>query len=133
MGTRIMVNWKDMHKPEFLFITWRYPCWPGPFRRSFPYDVSIWSPTRHCLFPENRPFFLRRSLRRAPSQPMLTLEKTFYLRIIGLLEEKKVPFLVGGGYGFQQITGINRTTKDLDLFIRPSDCPRALKWLSLKG
>src|SRR5258708_5848950 len=51
----------------------------------------------------------------------------FYRQAIQLLQEAQVPFLVGGAYAFERYTSIARHTKDLDVFIRPDDCPRFLK------
>lgn len=45
----------------------------------------------------------------------------FYSRVLALLNEANIPFLVGGAYAFASFTGITRNTKDLDLFIRRCD------------
>jgi hypothetical protein len=50
----------------------------------------------------------------------------FYRRVLGLLQESRIPFLVGGGYAFERYTGIHRQTVDLDVFVRPEDARRAL-------
>ena len=50
-----------------------------------------------------------------------------------LLEEAKVPFLVGGAYAFGVYTGIVRDTKDFDLFLQPQDLDRALAALKAGG
>ncbi len=47
--------------------------------------------------------------------------------------ESQIPFLVGGAYAFERYTGIARHTKDLDIFVRPQDCPRILDVLSNKN
>ena len=44
-----------------------------------------------------------------------------------------VPFLVGGAYAFARYTGIVRHTKDVDLFVRAADLPRALSALAAAG
>jgi hypothetical protein len=44
-----------------------------------------------------------------------------------------VPFLVGGAYAFERYTGIARHTKDLDVFVREADYPRALAALEADG
>ena len=41
------------------------------------------------------------------------------------LNHAGVPYLVGGAYAFSCLTGITHPTKDLDLFVRRSDC----RWL----
>lgn len=50
----------------------------------------------------------------------------FYRRGIDILTQKGVPFLIGGAYALGHYTGISRDTKDLDVFLQPADCRRAL-------
>lgn len=44
----------------------------------------------------------------------------FYERVISLLVENGIEFLVGGGYAFGHYTRLERDTKDIDLMVRPS-------------
>ena len=46
---------------------------------------------------------------------------TFYMLALDLLEANHVPFLVGGTFAYARYTGIDRETKDLDIFVRPGD------------
>ena len=46
---------------------------------------------------------------------------SFYQRVIQILQQANVDFLVGGAFAYVHYTGIGRDTKDLDLFIRRSD------------
>lgn len=57
----------------------------------------------------------------------------FYLDVVAILSEAKVPFLFGGAYALAHYTGISRHTKDLDLFVRPAHAPRALQLLEQAG
>jgi hypothetical protein len=57
----------------------------------------------------------------------------FYRRAIGRLKESEIPFLVGGGYAFEAHTGIQRQTKDFDIFVRPRDVEAILALLSDEG
>jgi hypothetical protein len=57
----------------------------------------------------------------------------FYLSALAALAEAKIPCLLGGAYAFAYYTGIVRHTKDLDLFVRPADAPRALQALERAG
>src|SRR3989442_5356390 len=50
----------------------------------------------------------------------------FYAAALTALTNARVPFLVGGAYALERYTGIARDTKDLDIFVRPEDCERAL-------
>jgi hypothetical protein len=58
---------------------------------------------------------------------------TFYRHAMQLLREARVPFLVGGAFALQRHAGIDRFTKDFDVFIRPSDVDRALGALKDAG
>jgi hypothetical protein len=57
----------------------------------------------------------------------------FFQSALRALQEAKVPLLVGGAYALARYTGIERHTKDFDLFVRPGDCPRALEVLARAG
>jgi hypothetical protein len=45
----------------------------------------------------------------------------FYVRLLQMLQQHRLPFLIGGAYGYAHFTGIRRPTKDLDIFVRQSD------------
>lgn len=62
-----------------------------------------------------------------------TETRAFYREAIDVLERAGVPFLVGGAYAFALYTGIERHTKDFDLFIRPEDCEAGLRAFSEAG
>ena len=51
----------------------------------------------------------------------------FYRDAMRVLIEAKVPFLVGGAYALAIYTGIERHTKDFDLFLRESDLDAAMR------
>lgn len=57
----------------------------------------------------------------------------FYLRVVRALTAADVSFLVGGAYALRQYTGIERNTKDLDIFIRRGDYDRVAALLSQAG
>jgi hypothetical protein len=57
----------------------------------------------------------------------------FYQRMIRALIESDVPFMVGGAYALARYTGIERHTKDLDVFVRREDVDAALHTLSAVG
>lgn len=59
--------------------------------------------------------------------------KAFYVRVMRALQAGGVEFLVGGTYAFTPYTGIARSTKDFDLFVRKEDGQRALDVLSDAG
>ena len=58
---------------------------------------------------------------------------TFYLAALDLLEAHRLPFLVGGSFAYARYTGIDRETKDLDIFVRPEDVPRTLAAFEAAG
>lgn len=57
----------------------------------------------------------------------------FYCHMVEALQLAGVPFLVGGAYAFGRYTGIERHTKDFDVFVRPDDVERALATLRAAG
>ena len=50
-----------------------------------------------------------------------------------MLEAHRLPFLVGGSFAYARYTGIDRETKDLDIFVRPEDVPRTLAAFEAAG
>jgi hypothetical protein len=56
-------------------------------------------------------------------------ERSFYCRTLDVFQRAGLDVLVGGAYAFGHYTGIERHTKDLDVFVRGVDfkpCVRAL-------
>jgi hypothetical protein len=51
---------------------------------------------------------------------------TFYAEALGILSEKGLPHLLGGTFAVNAYTGLNRPTKDMDVFCRPGDYPAIL-------
>ena len=45
----------------------------------------------------------------------------FYRQVMETLKEARLPFLVGGTWAYNRHTGIDRPTRDLDIFIRRGD------------
>jgi hypothetical protein len=75
---------------------------------------------------------LEQSAPACPEEPP-SETRNFYLRSLALLDQAKIPFLIGGGYAMSHYTGIIRHTKDLDVFCRPADCDRILDVLAEEG
>lgn len=61
------------------------------------------------------------------------LAHSFYLETLEILQQAKVPVLVGGAFAQEFFTGISRETKDLDLFLMERDLHRALAALNRSG
>ena len=59
--------------------------------------------------------------------------RRFYRDVLTSLEQANVPVLVGGAFAFSYYTGIQRPTKDFDLFIRREHINRALDTLAEAG
>lgn len=57
----------------------------------------------------------------------------FYRCAMLALRDAEVPYLVGGAYALAEYSGVVRRTKDLDLFLRPQHCARALETLADQG
>src|SRR5215211_2465589 len=65
--------------------------------------------------------------------PLTPETAAFYRRMIGELLQTDVPFLVGGAYALARYAGIERHTKDFDIFVRPHDAVRTLNVLRRAG
>jgi hypothetical protein len=64
----------------------------------------------------------------APTQSLVeTPSRLFYRDAMEVLNRAKVPFLVGGAFAFIHQAGIDKSTKDLDIFARPRDVQRLLE------
>src|SRR5437762_4129161 len=72
-------------------------------------------------------------LASAPASDLDRASLEFYQHAMRLMEEGNLPYLVGGAYAFARYTGIERHTKDFDIFIRRSDFARASKILARAG
>ena len=59
--------------------------------------------------------------------------RRFYRDVLTSLERANVPVLVGGAFAFSHFTGIQRPTKDFDLFLRREHIDRALATLAEAG
>lgn len=68
-----------------------------------------------------------------PSDELSAEASEFYRRTMRTLQEKNLPFLVGGAYAFARYTGIVRHTKDFDIFVHPHDFDRILSALEESG
>jgi Nucleotidyl transferase of unknown function (DUF2204) len=66
--------------------------------------------------------------------PLLSPESIrFYRQALSILTEAGVPHLVGGAYAYARYTGIQRHTKDFDVFIRKEDFERAAQAFEAAG
>src|SRR5262249_24440852 len=72
-------------------------------------------------------------LHRSPPVAVSPPAQAFFRRALVTLRDANIPFLVGGSYALEAYTEIDRPTKDLDVFVQPSDCPAALAVLARAG
>lgn len=57
----------------------------------------------------------------------------FYDKLLGVMIKKKLPFMIGGTFAFNQYTGLDRPTGDIDIKIPIEDYPTILKTLADAG
>jgi hypothetical protein len=57
----------------------------------------------------------------------------FYIEALTKLQDTGIPFLVGGAFAFSHYSHVPRDTKDVDIFVKPDDCPRVLEAFSKFG
>jgi hypothetical protein len=70
----------------------------------------------------------------APTQSLVeTPSRLFYRDAMAVLNRAHVPFLVGGAFAFIHQAGIDKSTKDLDIFARPGDVQRLLEACAAAG
>ncbi|MFL5401733.1 MAG: hypothetical protein ACJ8BF_02835 [Gemmatimonadales bacterium] len=70
----------------------------------------------------------------APTQSLVeTPSRLFYRDAMEVLNRAGIPFLVGGAFAFIHQAGIDKSTKDLDLFARPGDVQRLLEACAAEG
>ena len=66
--------------------------------------------------------------------PLLSPESIrFYREALAILTNANVPHLVGGAYAYARYTGIERHTKDFDVFICKEDFDRAAQAFEAEG
>jgi hypothetical protein len=74
------------------------------------------------------------SLTDSRQQPILDPEaREFYCHTLSIFEQAGLDVLVGGAYAFARYTGIERHTKDLDIFVRAADFQATLNALEGAG
>jgi hypothetical protein len=54
----------------------------------------------------------------------------FYRKVLQTFIDARIDFLVGGTFAFVRLTGIDRETKDIDVFVRRRDWPRVAELLA---
>jgi hypothetical protein len=70
----------------------------------------------------------------SPTHSMVeTPSREFFREAMEFLSRARIPFLVGGAFAFVHQAGIDRNTKDLDIFVLPSDVQRLLRASSEAG
>lgn len=68
-----------------------------------------------------------------PSDQLDPATRRFYLRTLEILDAAQIPYCVAGAYALAAYTGIVRHTKDLDVFLRRDDLPRARRAFEAAG
>jgi hypothetical protein len=57
----------------------------------------------------------------------------FHRRSVAALHAAEVPFLIGGAFALEVCTGVSRSTKDFDVYVRPNHVKTALRALARAG
>src|SRR5258708_9118711 len=86
--------------------------------------------------PRHNPCHKARNDMPAPQTQLQVLEpeaKAFYCTTLRVFKKANLDVLVGGAYAFARYTGIERHTKDLDVFVRERDFERTLAALAAAG
>ncbi len=64
---------------------------------------------------------------------MTVSAEEFYAECLKILNKSQIPFMLGGTFAVRVYTGIERQTKDMDIFARPGDYPKILNLFAEKG
>jgi hypothetical protein len=59
--------------------------------------------------------------------------EAFYSEVLQLMAQSDIPFLVSGTYALASYTGIDRPTKDVDVFAKAGDALKMLSWFKEHG
>src|SRR5256885_1822688 len=59
--------------------------------------------------------------------------EAFYSEVLRLMAESQIPFLVSGTYALASYTGIDRPTKDVDVFAKAGDALKMLHYFKERG
>src|SRR5881398_1355472 len=59
--------------------------------------------------------------------------EAFYSEVLRMMEESQIPFLVSGTYALSSYTGIDRPTKDVDVFAKAGDALKILHYFKERG
>src|SRR5881392_2529287 len=59
--------------------------------------------------------------------------EAFYSEVLQLMAQSKIPFLVSGTYALASYTGIDRPTKDVDVFAKAGDALKMLHYFKEHG
>src|SRR5436305_8784846 len=65
--------------------------------------------------------------------PLEPEAREFYCHTLSVLGAADLEFLIGGAYAFSRYTGIERHTKDFDIFVHPDDFEAVLSALGRAG
>lgn len=57
----------------------------------------------------------------------------FYSQVLAALKDAEIPHLIGGAFAMAHYTGIQRDSKDLDIFVLPQNCRAALARIAEAG
>jgi predicted nucleotidyltransferase len=59
--------------------------------------------------------------------------EAFYCEVLRVMAESRIPFLLSGTFALASYTGIDRPTKDVDVFATAGDALRLLAWFRDRG
>src|SRR5947208_12771565 len=59
--------------------------------------------------------------------------EAFYSEVLQLMAKSRIPFLVSGTYALASYTGIDRPTKDVDVFAKAGDALKMLHYFKDHG
>jgi len=65
--------------------------------------------------------------------PAKDAQAYFFFQVLGILNRRFVPFLMGGGFAFEFYTHLGRSMKDMDILVRRADLEQVFEVLEQAG
>src|SRR3954447_16540295 len=75
----------------------------------------------------------RKPKRKSPLLKPAPAAEAFYSEVLQLMAESKIPFLLSGTFALASYTGIDRPTKDVDVFATAGDALKLLAYFNEHG
>ena len=123
MGTIKPVRLKDAYSGTGVVPFRDLSSEPGPPSAT----ASIISTSNDVMVEPSPQLPASSSVTSATAPPLSPEAASLYREVLLAMNERQIPYAVGGAFALEKYTGIWRLTKDLDLFVQPESVQPALE------